>query len=121
MNMKIELKSNTIPVLGWSDISECKCYEQLAKDINDGEEIIYNTIREFEDGELCAYIFYKDFEESKLHTVFTGRVEFIGRHPDHSAPFTYVFYPMKQIKVKGVGYCECCGEPEAVMLKTKKL
>jgi hypothetical protein len=34
---------------------------------------------------------------------------------------TYVFYPLKQIKVKGVGYCECCGELEAVMLKTKKL
>jgi len=79
--MKIELKSNTIPVLGWSDISECKCYEQLAKDMNDGEEIIYNTIREFEDGELCAYIFYKDFDEGTLYTAYSGRVEFIDLPP----------------------------------------
>ncbi|MBV6419628.1 MAG: hypothetical protein DAHOPDDO_00851 [Ignavibacteriaceae bacterium] len=119
--MKIELKSSILPVLGWSDVAECKCYEQLAKDMNDGEEIIYNTIREFEDDELCAYIFYNDFDSGTLYTVFIGRVEFIGRHPDHSAPFVYVFYPMKQIKVKGVGYCKCCGEPEAVMLKSKKL
>lgn len=119
--MKVEFNNNIIPVLGWSDIGECKCYEQLAKDMNDDEEIIYNTIREFEDDELCAYIFYNDFDSGTLYTVFIGRVEFIGRHPDHSAPFVYVFYPMKQIKVKGVGYCKCCGEPEAVMLKSKKL
>jgi hypothetical protein len=119
--MKIELKSNTIPVLGWSDISECKCYEQLAKDMNDGEEIIYNTIEEFDDEELCAFIFYDDYSKRTVYSVFSGSVEFIGRHPDHSAPFVYVFYPLKKIKVKGVGYCECCGEPEAVMLKSKKL
>jgi hypothetical protein len=119
--MKIELKRNIIPVLGWSDISECKCYEQLAKDMDNGECIIYNTIKEFEDKELCAFIFYEEFEKGTLYTVFSGRVELIGRHPNHYVPFVYVFYPMKKIKIKGVGYCKCCDEPEAVMLKSKKL
>ena len=119
--MNIELKSNKIPVLGWSDISECVCYKQLAKDMNDGDTIIYNTIRELEDEELCAYIFYNDFSKNKLHTVISGRVQFIGRHPDHSAPFAYVFYPLNKVKISSVEYCKCCGEPEAVILKNKKL
>ncbi len=119
--MKIELSNDNIPVLGWSDISECKCYKQLAKDINDGEVIIYNTIKEFEEEELCAYIFYDDYSKQTIYAVYSGRVEFIGRHHDHSAPFAYVFYPMKKIKIKGVGYYKCSGEPEAVMLKSKKL
>lgn len=119
--MNLEIKSSVLPVLGWSDISECKCYKQLAKDINDGEAIIYNTIREFEDEELCAYIFYEDYSSKTLYEVYSGKVEFLGRHPDHSAPFVYAFYPMKKIKIKGVGYCECCDEPEAVMLKNKKV
>ena len=59
--MEIKLKSNIIPVLGWCDISECNCYNAIAKDMNDGEIIIYNTIIEFEEEELCAYIFYNDF------------------------------------------------------------
>ena len=119
--MKIEIKSNIIPVLGWSDVAECKCYEQLAKYMNDGEEIIYNTIRVLEDDELCAYIFYNDFDSGTIYEVFIGRVELIGLHPNHHAPLVYVFFPMKKIKVNGIGYCGCCGEPETVMLKTKKL
>ena len=119
--MKIELKSNIIPVLGWSDISECNCYKHLAQDINEGEDIIYNTIRELEDGGLCTYIFYQDYSVRTLYSVYIGRSHFIGRHPDHSAPFAFVFSPLKKIEVSSVGYCECCGEPETVILKSKKL
>jgi len=78
--MNIELKSNRIPVLSWSDLSDCNCYRQLAKDMNDGDIIIYNTITEFEDEELCVYIFYNDFSKNKLHTVISGRVQFIGQN-----------------------------------------
>lgn len=119
--MKVKFNNNIIPVLGWSDVAECQCYKQLAKDMNDGEIIINNTIREFEDEELCAYIFYNDFDSGILYTVFIGRVEFIGRHPNHFAPLVYAFWPISSIKVKGVRYCKCCEEPEAVMLKSKKL
>ena len=82
--MKIKLESNIIPVLGWSDISECNCYKHLSQDINDGEDIIYNTIRELEDGGLCAYIFYQDYSVRTLYSVYIGRSHFIGRHPNHS-------------------------------------
>jgi len=119
--MKLKLKNNLIPVLGWCDLSECSCYKTLAKDMNDGESIIFNTIREFEDEELCVFIFYEEYDKRNLYSVFTGTVELIGRHPDHSAPLAYKFYPMKKVNIKGVGYCKCCGEPEAVMLKNKKL
>lgn len=119
--MNIELKSNKIPVLGWSDVSECNCYKRLAKDMIDGDVIIYNTIREFEEEELCVYVFYINFSKKKLHTVISGRVQFIGRHPDHSAPFTYVFFPLSKVKVSSVGYCKCCGDPDEVILESKKL
>lgn len=119
--MKIKLENSKIPVLGWSDISECKCYEQLAEDMNDGETIIYNTIEEFDDEELCAFIFYDDYSKRTVYSVFSGSVEFIGRHPDHDAPFAYIFYPDKEIIVESIGYCQCCGEPGKVILKSKKL
>ena len=119
--MKIEFNNNIIPVLGWSDVTECKCYEQLAKDMDNGDCIIYNTITEFEDEELCAYIFFEDYEKGTLSKVFSGRVELLGRHPNHYAPLVYVYYPMTKIKIKGVGYGKDSDEPEAVMLKSKKL
>jgi hypothetical protein len=119
--MNIEIKSSRMPVLGWSDISECNCYKRLAKDMIDGDVIIYNTIREFEEEELCVYIFYNNFSKQKLHMVISGRVQFIGRHPDHSAPFTYVFYSLNKVKVSSVDYCKCCGHPDEVILNNKKL
>ncbi|MEB2296486.1 MAG: hypothetical protein OZ930_08195 [Ignavibacteria bacterium] len=119
--MKIEFESKIIPVLGWSDLAECKCYKHLAQDMNEGEEIIYNTRRELEDDGLCAYIFYKNYPKRILYSVHIGRIHFIGRHPDHSAPFVFVFNPLKKVEVECVGYCECCGEPQTVILKSKKL
>lgn len=119
--MKIEFESKIIPVLGWSDLAECKFYKHLAQDMNDGEEIIYNTIRELEDDGLCAYIFYTDYSNKTLYSIYIGRIHFIGRHPDHSAPFAFVFSPLKKVKVSSVGYCDCCGEPQTVILNSKKL
>ena len=119
--MNIELKSNKIQVLGWSDVSECSCYKRLAKDMIDGDSIIYNTIKEFEDEERCVYLFFEDYSKRTLYKAISGRVEFIGRHPDHSAPFAYVFYPLKEIRVSSIGYCKCCGEPDVVILQSKKL
>jgi len=119
--MEIKLNSNIVPVLGWCDVSECSCYEALAEHMNDGETIIYNTPREFEDGDVCAFMFYDEYDKRNIHSVLTGTVKFIGRHPDHSAPFTYIFSDAKKVNVKGVGYCKCCGKPEVVVLKNKKL
>jgi hypothetical protein len=119
--MEIKLNNNIIPVLGWCDVSECSCYEALAEDMNVGESIIFNTPREFEDGQLCAFMFYFEFNKQNLHSVFSGTVKFIGRHPDHEAPFAYIFYPEKKVNIKGVGYCKCCGKPEEVILKSKKV
>lgn len=119
--MEIKFNSNIVPVLGWCDQSVCSFYKTLAEDINEDEIIICTTSIDFEDEDLCAFIFYDDYHNKNLYSVFTGTVEFIGRHPDHSAPFAYIFYPEKKVNIKGVGYCKCCGEPEEVMLKDKKL
>jgi hypothetical protein len=119
--MELKLNKNILPVLGWSDVSVCSYNKSLANEMNDGEVIIYNTSIDYEDDELCAFIFYDGYLNKKIYSVFTGKVEFIGGHTDHSAPLAYKFYPMKEVVIKGVGYCKCCGEPEEVMLKDKKL
>ena len=121
MNMKIELKSNTLPVLGYSDLSKSKFYEQLEKDMQDGNPIFSNTVPELLDEEICAYIIYKDFEKGSISKVYSGRVEFVGIYPDHRAPFACVFFPMKKVDVKDISYCKSCGRPDTVILKTKKL
>jgi hypothetical protein len=94
--MKLNISNGHLPVLGYRDMSECSCYEQLAEDMENGEIIIYNTIEEFEDEELCAFIFYDDYSKRTVYSVFSGKVEFIGRHPDHEAPFAYIFIPDKE-------------------------
>ena len=119
--MKIELKSNTLPVLGYSDLSKSKFYEQLEKNMEDGEPLIYNTVPELLDEDICAYIIYKDFEKGSISKVYSGRVEFVGIYPDHKAPLACVFFPMKKVDVKDVSYCKCCGRPDVVILKTKRL
>ena len=119
--MKIEIKNNTLHVLGFSDLSKSKFYEQLEKDMQDGNPIFSNTVPELLDEEINAYIFYKDFKKGSISKVYSGRVEFVGIYPDHKSPFACVFYPLNKIDIKDVVYCKCCGRPDTVILKTKKL
>jgi len=119
--MKIELKSNTLPVLGYSDLSKSKFYEQLEKNMQDGKPIICNTVPELLDREICAYIIYKDFEKGSVSKVYSGKVEFVGIYPDHRSPLACVFSTMKKIDIEDVVYCKCCGKPDVVILKTKRL
>ncbi len=119
--MKIELKSNLIPVLGWCDVSECPCYEHLAEEVRDGNSIICNSDKELDDYELCAFIFYNESSKSTYRVVFSGIVEYMGRHPDHSTPFVYAFYPEKEIKVSCFGYDEEGDAPQVLIMKSKKL
>jgi SNF2 family DNA or RNA helicase len=119
--MKLKICNNNIPVLGWCDVAECGSYLQLAEDVRDGQSIIYNSDKDLDDGELCAFIFYYEYSKKTVYIVYSGKVEYLGRYPDHSAPYAYVFYPEKEIKVSSIGYCECCGEPGRVILESKKL
>ena len=119
--MKLKINNDYIPVLGWCETSECPCYEQLAEDLRNGHMIIYNSIREFDDDELCTFIFYDEYHKNTLYAAFSGTVEFLGQHPDHSAPFAYAFYPEKEIMISCVGKCPDCGDPEVTILKSKKL
>jgi len=119
--MKIELKSNHIPVLGWCDVSECSCYKQFAEEVRDGEIIIYNSAIELDNGELCAFIFYDDYPKKTLYAVFSGTVEYLGRYPDHSAPYTYAFYPEKEIEISCIGYDKEGDDPQVLIMKSKKL
>ena len=119
--MKLEINKDHLPVLGWCETSVCSYYEQLAEDVRDGQSIIYNSDKDFDDDELCAFIFYYEYSKKTVSVVYSGKVEYLGRYPDHSAPYAYVFYPEKEIKVSSIGYCECCGEPGRVILESKKL
>ena len=119
--MTVELKNNHLPVLGWCEVSECGCYAQLAEDVGNGECIIYSSDKEFDENELCAFIFYYEFSKKTVYIVYSGKVEYLGRYPDHSAPNAYAFYPDKEIKISNIGHCKCCGEPGEVILKSKKL
>jgi hypothetical protein len=119
--MKLKISNDHLPVLGWCEISECPCYEQLAEEVRDGQSIIYNSDKDLDDDELCAFIFYDEYSKGTLHSVFSGRVNSIGHYPDHTAPYAYAFYPEKEIKINSIGYCKCCGGPGEVILKSKKL
>ncbi len=119
--MKLNIKNSELPVLGYSDLSKSKFYEEIEKNMKDGNPIIYNTVPELLDEELCAYVIYKDFEKGSISVVYSGRVEFIGIYPDHKSPLACVFLPMKKIDIENVIYCKCCGRPDSVILKTKRL
>lgn len=119
--MKLKLKSNLIPVLGWCDISDCQCYEQLVEEMSNGDSIIYNTDIDLDEDELCAFIFYADYSKKTVYAIFSGTAEYLGRHIDHSAPLTYVFYPGKKIKPRVVGYDKDSRHPKVVILKAKKV
>jgi hypothetical protein len=119
--MKIELSIDHLPVLGWCDVSECPCLEQLEEEVRDGQSIIYNSDKDLDDDELCAFIFYYEYSKKTIYAVYSGTVEYLGHYPECSAPFAYVFYPEKEIKVSSIGYCKCCGGPGKVILKSKNL
>ena len=119
--MKLNIKNSELPVLGYSDLSDSKFYEELEKNIQDGKHIICDTVPELLDEELCAYIIYKDFEKGSISAVYSGKVECIGFYPDHKSPLACVFLPMKKIDIEDVVYCKCCGRPDVVLLKTKRL
>ena len=120
-DMKLSIENNIIPLLGWLDLTVTHYYKLLEKDVNQGLSILHTTYLDFEDGEICAFIFYKDFAKELIKSIYIGKVEFISSTTDHLRPFGYNFYPLKRTKVKGIAYGSSCGEPEAVMLKTKKL
>jgi hypothetical protein len=119
--MTVELKNNHLPVLGWCDGSECGSYVQLAEEVRNGQSLIYNSDKDIDDNELCAFIFYDEYSQKTVSVVFSGTVEYLGYYPDHTAPYAYAFYPEKEIKVRSIGYCRCCGNPGMVILKSKKL
>ena len=119
--MKIELKSNPIPVLGWSDLAEDHCYVHLAEGVQYGLSIICNTHKKLNEDELCAFIFYNEYSKRTLYKVFSGTVEELGIFPNHLAPNAYKFYPEKEIIISSIGSCPDCGEPEVVILESKKL
>jgi hypothetical protein len=114
--MKKEIKKNLLPVLGWCEVSECPCYGELAEDVRSGQSIIYNSDKEFDDDELCAFIFYYEYPES-VYVVYSGKVNYLGHYPDHSTPFAYVFTPQREVKIKAVGSCKECNDPQVVVLK----
>ena len=119
--MNIKITNAQLPVLGYSDLSKSKFYEQLEKNMQDGKPIICNTVPELLDEEICAYIIYKDFEKGAISKVYSGRAEFVGIYPDHRVPFACVFSPIEKIDIEDIVYCKCCGRPDVVILKTKKL
>jgi hypothetical protein len=119
--MKLEICNDHLPVLGWCETSECPCYEQLAEEVRDGYEITYNSSLELDEDELCTFIFYDEYSKGTLHAVFSGRVNYLGHYPDHSAPHTYVFYPEKEIKIRCVGHSKDDGSPQVIILKSKIL
>ena len=119
--MTLELKNNSLFVVGWCDTSEDPCYKQLAEGVREGHRIICNTKKELNDDELCAFLFYDEYSKSTLHAAFSGRIEYLGPHPDLSEPRAYAFYAEKEIKVSSIVHCECCGDPGIVILKSKKL
>ena len=119
--MKIALKENCLPVLGWLDMSADMFSEYLAEEVSDGNEIVFNTYKKFKEDELCTFILYKDRSKKIVYKVMTGTAEYLGLYPDKSAMLTYAFYPNNSIKVNGIKSCAHCGNPEIVVLKTKKL
>jgi hypothetical protein len=119
--VKINLKSNILPVLGWADMSVSSYYVQLEKEMNDGTSITYNNLKDLIDGDISVFLFYEDYEKDKLHSIYSGEVRFVGLTANHLAPYTYEFYPSKRIEFTGIGYCKCCGVPDVVMVKSKKL
>lgn len=117
MVMKKNKKKNTLPILGWSEVSECYCYEELVEDIATyGEGVVYNSDREFGPDEKCAFVFYNEYPKN-LFAVFRGTVEYIGRYPDHLTPYAYIFTPEKEVIAESIGYCKECGDPKVVVLK----
>jgi len=51
----------------------------------------------------------------------SGTAKYLGFYPDHTAMLTYAFCPTNELKVTGIKSCAHCGNPEIVVLKTKKL
>jgi hypothetical protein len=119
--MKIELKENCLPVLGWLDMSADNFYEYLAEEVSDGNEIIFNTYKKFKEDELCVFLLYKDYSKKRIYRAMSGTAKYLGLYPDHTAMLTYAFHPSSVIKVNGIKSCAHCGIPEIAVLKTKKL
>jgi hypothetical protein len=95
--MNLEINNGHLPVVGYCDIAESNFYELLAEDMRDGMSLICNTEKDLED-EKCSYIFYNEYCER-----------------------TYRFFPDKEIKISSIGHCPDCGEPQDVILESKRL
>jgi hypothetical protein len=119
--MTVELKNSHLPVLGWRETSEFSFYEQLAEGVQYGLSIICNTHKNLNENELCAFIFYSEYSKRTIYKVFSGTVEELGIFPNHLAPSAYRFHPEKEIKISSIGNCPNCGDPEVVILESKKL
>jgi hypothetical protein len=118
--MNLEINNGHLPVVGYCDIAESNFYELLAEDMRDGMSLICNTEKDLED-EKCSYIFYNEYCERTVYAVFSGTVEFLGYYPDDSLPYAYRFFPDKEIKISSIGHCPDCGEPQDVILESKRL
>ena len=119
--MKIELKENCLPVLGWLDMSADMFSEYLAEEVRDGNEIVFNTYKKFKEDELCAFVLFKDRSKKLTYKIMGGTAKYLGVYPDKSAMLAYAFCPTNELKVTGIKSCAHCGNPEIVVLKTKKL
>ena len=117
--MKRNKKKNTLPILGWCEVSECSCYEELAEEVRNGQNLIYSSDMEFDPDENCAFVFYYEYRKN-VFAVFRGTVEYIGRYPNHSTPYAYIFTPEKEVIAESIGYCKEFGDPKVVILKNKK-
>jgi len=121
--MKIELKSNYIPLLDWLDLSEDSFYSSIANEFSEKKCMVFHPDGDIDEDEYHSFIFFKDYEKKKLYKVFIGKIKYLGRCIDVESKFqdAYGFYPEGEIKISCIGVGEDFGLPNSVFIKQKKL
>jgi hypothetical protein len=119
--MKLTIKDNHLPVVGWCDLAESTCYEHLAEGVCEGLSMICNTHKELDEDAPCVFIFYLEYSKRTLYKAFSGKVEELGIYPNHLAPFAYEFFPAKEVIISSIGNCPDCGDPQDAILESKRL
>ena len=121
--MKIELKSNYIPLVDWLDLSKDSFYSSIANEFSAKKCMVFHPDEDIDEDEYHSFIFFKDYEKKMLYKGFIGRVKYLGRCIDEESKFreAYGFYPEGEIKISRIGIDEDFRLPNSVFIKQKKL
>ena len=119
--MNIDLKTNIIPVLDYTDMlgSPHRIMETNTK--YGGWIWTHNIIKDLKDDDFCAYVFYDDYKNNVISNIFIGKVvKYLVPIPGTSKPAGCIFAPIRKINMQKIVYNKFF-EPKAVILKNKKL